>query len=191
LDATDRELSVGSEPICLNWKGLNCPILDNGVSLPTKGIRGAGMNRLLQLEEKGFSVVADVFSRREMDNLTAELSGIIETEGVRRRGEIYAIRNLLEACPAVKVLAESAKVSRLVSAILGDNAFPVRGLLFDKIVGANWLLPWHQDMTICVAERHDVPGYGPWSIKAGEWHVHPPTTVLERMLSADTPRRLR
>jgi hypothetical protein len=64
---------------------------------------------LLDLEEKGFSVVADVFGRREMDSLTAEVSAIVQTEGVRRRGEVYAIRNLLEICSAAKVLAERAR----------------------------------------------------------------------------------
>jgi ectoine hydroxylase-related dioxygenase (phytanoyl-CoA dioxygenase family) len=32
-------------------------------------------------------------------------------------------------------------------------------------------------------EKHDVPGYGPWSIKAGRWHVQPPMVVLDAMLS--------
>jgi ectoine hydroxylase-related dioxygenase (phytanoyl-CoA dioxygenase family) len=64
-----------------------------------------------------------------------------------------------------------------------DNAFPVRATLFDKAPGANWLLPWHQDLTICVDARKDVPGYGRWTKKAGIWHVQPPVPILERMLA--------
>lgn len=41
----------------------------------------------------------------------------------------------------------------------------------------------HQDLTICVEARVDVPGYGPWTKKAASWHVQPPASVLERMLS--------
>jgi ectoine hydroxylase-related dioxygenase (phytanoyl-CoA dioxygenase family) len=55
--------------------------------------------------------------------------------------------------------------------------------LFDKTGSANWLVPWHQDLTICVDTRLDVPGYGPWTKKAGIWHVQPPPSILDRMLS--------
>lgn len=44
-------------------------------------------------------------------------------------------------------------------------------------------MPWHQDLTIAVQERLDVPGYGPWTVKAGVTHVQPPVAVLERMVA--------
>jgi ectoine hydroxylase-related dioxygenase (phytanoyl-CoA dioxygenase family) len=74
-------------------------------------------------------------------------------------------------------------IRAIVDEHLGQGAFPVRGTLFDKTAGANWLVPWHQDLTICVAAPREVPGYGPWTRKAGVWHVQPPTCVLERMFS--------
>jgi ectoine hydroxylase-related dioxygenase (phytanoyl-CoA dioxygenase family) len=36
---------------------------------------------------------------------------------------------------------------------------------------------------IPVAERKNVPGFGPWSIKAGVVHVKPPAAVLAGMLA--------
>src|SRR5277367_3133056 len=139
--------------------------------------------QLSDLREKGFSVIPRVFDFDELEYLKGELSLIAPSDAVRRRGETFAIRDLLEACPAVRNLAESSRIRSLVSPILGDDAFAVRSLLFDKTAEANWLVPWHQDVTICVAEKREAPGYGPWSIKAGQWHVQPPTAVLERMLS--------
>ena len=44
-------------------------------------------------------------------------------------------------------------------------------------------MPWHQDMTIEVAERFETPGFGPWSIKHGIHHVQPPVEILENMVS--------
>ena len=58
---------------------------------------------------------------------------------------------------------------------------PVRAILFDKSAAANWSLGWHQDRTIAVKARADVPGYGPWSVKAGLTHVEPPFALIERM----------
>ncbi len=57
----------------------------------------------------------------------------------------------------------------------------VRAILFDKSHASNWALGWHQDRTIAVAARAEVPGYGPWSIKAGLQHVEPPFAVIEQM----------
>jgi len=92
------------------------------------------------------------------------------------------VRNLLDF-PEMRALAESPYVRRIVDAILGREARPVRGILFDKTGDANWKVPWHQDVTIAVAGRVEAEGYGPWSRKAGVTHVQPPASVLEQMLS--------
>jgi len=69
------------------------------------------------------------------------------------------------------------------AAQLLPGALPVRAILFDKSEGANWALGWHQDRTIAVKARADVPGFGPWSVKAGMVHVEPPFALIERMLT--------
>jgi ectoine hydroxylase-related dioxygenase (phytanoyl-CoA dioxygenase family) len=106
-----------------------------------------------------------------------------QNDGIRTRGGVYAIRNLLDVVPAVAELATSDKLIRLVQSALGSHVFPVRGILFDKTPDANWLVPWHQDLTISVKQRLDIAGYGPWTIKAGVHHVQPPVEILDGMLS--------
>lgn len=66
---------------------------------------------------------------------------------------------------------------------LGDEARPVRAILFDKSAASNWALGWHQDRTIAVKARADVSGYGSWSVKAGMQHVEPPFALIERMVT--------
>lgn len=51
---------------------------------------------------------------------------------------------------------------QLVESVLGPKAFAVRGIIFSKLPGANWKVPWHQDWTIAVRERRGAPGGGPW-----------------------------
>ena len=63
------------------------------------------------------------------------------------------------------------------------NARPVCSIWFDKRAEANWMVPWHQDRTIAVRERRNVPGYGPWSQKQGTCHVEPPFALLAAMLT--------
>lgn len=78
-----------------------------------------------------------------------------------------------------------------LAALLGPDALgslaqgrrPVRAILFDKSATTNWALGWHQDRTIAVRARAACDGFGPWSIKAGMFHVEPPFAIIERMLT--------
>lgn len=135
------------------------------------------------VEREGFSVEPGVFGKPETEHLIDSLLTISDEKGVRSHGGVYAIRNLIHLSPVIRELAWSVKVRSIAEDVLEDSAFPVRATLFDKTADANWLVPWHQDVTICVDAKIEVPGYGPWTKKAGVWHVQPPTSVLERILS--------
>jgi ectoine hydroxylase-related dioxygenase (phytanoyl-CoA dioxygenase family) len=93
------------------------------------------------------------------------------------------LRDLFRAVPQSAALARHEGVRSAVERVLGPRAFVVRAILFDKTAESNWAVPWHQDTTIAVLERRDVPGFGPWSVKGGIAHVQPPGGVLEGMLT--------
>jgi hypothetical protein len=78
-------------------------------------------------------------------------------------------------------LLGSEALGSCAAQLLGLAANPVRAILFDKSEAANWALGWHQDRTIAVKARADVPGFGPWSVKAGIHHVEPPFALIEAM----------
>lgn len=85
-------------------------------------------------------------------------------------------------------LASTGPIGAVASSALGGEGMPVRAILFDKSENANWSLAWHQDRTICVRERVEVDGFGPWSIKAGLHHVAPPFDLLGRGLISAEPQ---
>ena len=82
-------------------------------------------------------------------------------EGVRRRGDVYAVRNLIALVPAVVEPLSVSPVRSLMESILGPRVFAVDGILFNKTLRANWKVTWHQDLSIAVRRRADVPGFGP------------------------------
>jgi hypothetical protein len=93
------------------------------------------------------------------------------------------LRNLLRDSAAVQSFVRTPALRALASAVLGPACAAVRVIWFDKTPAANWRVTWHQDLTIAVAARCDVDGYGPWSEKDGVVHVQPPVRVLEQMLA--------
>jgi ectoine hydroxylase-related dioxygenase (phytanoyl-CoA dioxygenase family) len=133
-----------------------------------------------QVEELGFTIVDHGLDTEETDTVVRAIEPIEPRLQAAGRG---GVRDALRLSPALSRLVSHPNVRRVVEAVLGSSAFAVRGVLFDKHSGANWKVPWHQDLTIGVNRRMPAAGYGPWSEKAGIPHVQPPRQVLEQMLT--------
>ncbi len=136
-----------------------------------------------KIKKDGYCLVPDLASDAEVESLLSALCEAQDGVGARHGpGGVYAMRNLLQI-EAVRTWAYGDAIRRMLAPILGEDFSAVRGILFDKMPGANWKVGWHQDLSIAVKERVDVPGFSPWSEKAGVIHVQPPAEVLEEMLT--------
>jgi ectoine hydroxylase-related dioxygenase (phytanoyl-CoA dioxygenase family) len=127
--------------------------------------------KLNQIAENGYAVVPSCLD----ESTRCELSDLLDASHA-------GLRNLLDI-PMMRELARSSVVRSLMEPVLGSSCFAVRGILFNKAGETNWKVPWHQDCVIAVAERREVLGWGPWSIKAGVHHVRPSSELLSRMLA--------
>ncbi|WP_235587932.1 phytanoyl-CoA dioxygenase family protein [Sphingopyxis sp. H115] len=113
-----------------------------------------------------------------MADIIGELRALFDDQprrsaGIRLHG-IEALRPLLGI---------EGQIGAIAASIIGTNSRAVRAILFDKTAETNWSLGWHQDRTICVRERVDMAGYGPWTAKSGMQHVAPPFDLLSRMVT--------
>ncbi len=109
-----------------------------------------------------------------LSDLSSATAGLPSNEaGIRLHG-IAALNPLLDKEGCVGAVAAS---------FLGPSTRAVRAILFNKTSHTNWGLGWHQDRTICVKERREVEGFGPWTIKQGMTHVAPPFDLLSRMVT--------
>jgi len=125
-----------------------------------------------EIERDGFAIIRRILTGQRCEELISSLGPI---RGAGRRG--------LMSLPVVAALAHSEQLLNLVRPYLPTNATPVRAIYFDKSQDANWLVTWHQDMTLALQARAEVNGFGPWSMKDGVPHVQPPVELLERMLT--------
>jgi hypothetical protein len=124
------------------------------------------------VEHDGFAIVRGVLP---VDSQAELISGLGSIAGAGRRGMLGE--------PVVARLARSERILALVRPHLPEAPLPVRAIFFDKSPEANWPVAWHQDLTLAVRTRVEVPGFGPWSVKEGVPHVQPPVELLERMLA--------
>jgi hypothetical protein len=146
----------------------------------TRGTRPSNMTAPLcasrsmnyEVEQHGFAIVPQALDANALRELLAVLGPV---SGTGRRGLLGFL--------AVTHLARSSRLLSLVRPHLTSEPVPVRAIYFDKSPGANWLVPWHQDLSLAVRARADVPGFGPWSTKDGIPHVQAPTELLQQMLT--------
>lgn len=124
------------------------------------------------LKQHGFAIVPKFLSANELQPLGEALGTI---DGAGRRG--------LLAEPVIIHFAHLPRIIELLRAHLPAEPRPVWAIYFNKTADANWLVAWHQDLTIAVAERAEVPGFTAWSVKDGVPHVQPPVGLLQNMLA--------
>ncbi|MCA9319557.1 MAG: phytanoyl-CoA dioxygenase family protein [Planctomycetes bacterium] len=127
---------------------------------------------LKQIQEQGHATLSHVVP----PHTTRELAGAFETlDGAGTR------RGLLR--PHVRALVCSGPVRNLAETVLGPHCLAIGATLFDKRRDANWLVSWHQDLTVALESKMNTPGYSSWSIKGGVPYAQPPREVLESLLA--------
>lgn len=138
-------------------------------------------------ERDGDFQLPRVLSQTAVERLCAAIDRVPPGDAVRRKTQVYGVRNLLDLVPEIAELAVSPEIWQFVTPILGAGAFATRAILFNKTPDANWALGWHQDSVIAVAEPIETPGFIAWGRKAGVWQVQPPAEILARMLALRIP----
>lgn len=123
----------------------------------------------------GYFLAKSLFTAPELKGLESVFSSLGE-------GALGA-RNAMSD-PAVRRLAQDSSLLDALRSLVSGNARPVKATAFDKTPTANWKVPWHQDVTIAVEEKAEVPGFGPWPIKAGVVHVQATEQVLSDVVLA-------
>lgn len=102
----------------------------------------------------------------------------------RRSQDVFAIRHLLGEIPELWPLLATPALHGLLGELFPAGCHLTKAIYFDKPAGSNWLVAWHQDLMINVDRRAaDLPGFGPWTAKAGWVAVQPPVAVLENTVA--------
>ncbi|MFZ5638940.1 MAG: phytanoyl-CoA dioxygenase family protein [Pseudomonadota bacterium] len=91
-------------------------------------------------------------------------------------------RNLLDRDACAALVAPIRNVL-CAQGLLSSDAVAVQCTLFRKDVDCNWKVPYHQDLSIPVAERIDHPALSGWSVKEDGHYVQPPVALLETLLA--------
>lgn len=126
--------------------------------------------------DAGFSITNHLFTRLEVESVC---DAFADTRTQPRRGGIRGAFSI----PAVRELADDARLVNLAREFIGATARPLRATVFDKSAASNWLVTWHQDTVLPVKRRVPSADWGPWTRKAGQLHAGAPASALEQIVA--------
>lgn len=133
-----------------------------------------------RIAEEGFSVIESIYSNKEVDAILELISKADTSQDTfRKTNELFAIRQFLKELPEVSAVLLNDRLRMLINSLFGKDYFIVKSIYFDKPEASNWFVAYHQDLTISVDRKIDIPGFGPWTVKQNQFAVQPPLSILE------------
>ncbi|MDB5088044.1 MAG: hypothetical protein JWR09_2038 [Mucilaginibacter sp.] len=137
-------------------------------------------NHCENITTNGFTILNDIYTTNEIDAIIATINKADQSNPTfRKTDDLFAIRQFFKGVPVVKELIFNAKLKSLIQNLFGDQYFVVKSIYFDKPEKSNWFVAWHQDLTISVDKKIELPGYGPWTVKLNQFAVQPPVEILQ------------
>ncbi len=128
------------------------------------------------IAELGFATLPGLLPPQRVAELQAQ-AALLSPAAARNALDLrwcQALAGELAALPPVREALQTA---------VGSDAAAVQCTLFDKSAERNWLVAWHQDLSLPLAERHDTAGWSGWSSKHGVVFAQPPVALLARVLA--------
>ncbi len=115
-----------------------------------------------QLADKGYAITKPLFNAVEIDAILRHVSEVDPAKPTfRKTADLFAIRQFLKEIPELQPLLFKPAFNALIQEILGETAFLVKSIYFDKPEQSNWFVAYHQDLTISVDQKIDRKGFGP------------------------------
>ena len=139
-------------------------------------------NNKSHILEYGFTVINDIFSKKEVEKIIDILENMdTSRDNFRKSDDLFAIRQFLKEIPEIKDLIFNDTIKKVIKEVFGEKYFVVKSIYFDKPETSNWYVAYHQDLTISVDKKLDLPNFGPWTTKQNQFAVQPPLPILENI----------
>jgi predicted DNA-binding transcriptional regulator YafY len=141
--------------------------------LSKKGLQ----NAVNKLNHKGFSVLNNIYTSREIRKIKRMLDTSLRLEA----GE-FSVRDLFNTNTDLPKLLFNTNIKQILAAI-SPKAFVCKAIYFDKSEQGNWFVTWHQDLTINVSKKIETEGFFGWTKKEDVISVCPPPELSHSLFT--------
>jgi hypothetical protein len=137
-----------------------------------------------QLHRIGASHVRAAIDGGQLGALLSSIGPETAAGAVRGRSRLaYGVRALLVARPHLRLLFSELMLDRIAEAVLGQGAFPIDAVFFDKRSDANWAVPAHQDVVVPIPSSADLASVRNLRRRYGLTYGEPADQVLQELVA--------
>lgn len=138
----------------------------------------------IQLDKNGYAITSSLYNSDEVGKIISMIEQInTDSESLIKTKNLFAIRQLIRTIPELKHLLFTDNLLKLISDLGGEDYFLTKAIYFDKPKESNWFVAYHQDISISVKEKHEIPSYSNWTFKKNQHGVIPPTQILNNIIT--------
>jgi len=91
----------------------------------------------------------------------------------------FGVREFLLKIPELREYIFTKKLIAIIETISPDCNKSIKSIYFDKPPSSNWIVNWHQDLTINLKEKKEVANFKNWRTKNERTIVQPNKEILE------------
>lgn len=136
-----------------------------------------------QLATNGFAIAENVFNATQIAAIIEEIDQQQQSNyNFRVQSEVFAIRCFLQEVPSLHPLIFTEAFQQLVAGNQPDSRL-IKSIYFNKPTQANWIVNWHQDLTILVKDKVETEGFSHWTTKGEYFSVQPPVSYSHHTLT--------
>ena len=141
-------------------------------------------SKSFDISNNGFTVINNVYSFEEIEKVISKINQTDSSKDTFRKStDLFAIRQFLKEIPETIEILFNNKLKQIITELFGKDYFVVKSIYFDKPEQSNWFVSYHQDLTISVDKKIELPNYGPWTVKQNQFAVQPPLDVLKNIFT--------
>ena len=129
-----------------------------------------------ELENIGFTIIESTYSNEEVDEILKYLND-------REISGQFGVREFLFKNPELKVTVFNKKLLNIIEQISPNCTKSIKSIYFDKPPNSNWVVNWHQDLTINLSNRKDIAQYKNWRENEERTVVQPNREFLESIFT--------
>jgi len=129
-----------------------------------------------KLKEKGFEIIENIYSEKEINQILQ----ILQEKGIENK---FGVRTFLIDNPEIVNKVFTKSLIDIIKRISPNCNKSIKSIYFDKPPNANWIVNWHQDLTINLIEKRETPNFKHWRVNQERVVVQPNREILESIFT--------
>lgn len=129
-----------------------------------------------ELEDKGFEIIEEVYTEQEVNEILAILVA-------KEYESQFGVREFLLDNPEIAEKVFTPKLLGIIETISPNCDKSIKSIYFNKPPSANWIVNWHQDLTINLKGKGDAPNFKHWRVSQERTIVQPTREILESIFT--------